>query len=658
MRLKSVYISQYKNLRNFDLSFDGTNFLDVFVGTNGSGKSNLFEALIEIFRHLVEFGGTGNTIGFDYRIAYEIEDKEVRFEWRSGRLAISFDGKPRRSMNGVPLPNNLLIYYSGHNDTVGGLIAHYADEFRERIKKAGPGESRWFLGIGPEYKSLLLTMLLFQPEDNPARRYIVEKLGIESLGLAIPGQTERTEPVIRVVLKRPEYAKGNPRFDIELNDETDSYWRAEGVVRQFLDSLTRCDARLSERFTITEGYLAGEDQYVLHLSLRQLQQEYGEREALWLFRQFDNLKTLGMLAEISAPLRLKGGADGNVQFFSDGQFQTVYIYAVVELFKNSNCLMLLDEPDAFLHPEWQFEFLRQILDITGTAAKSNHVLMSSHSASTITTASENQIRLIGFNGDTAMITTASKVEIIRSLSAGLITFSESEARLSISHILRNSSGAVLFCEGITDELILDVAWTKLYPGTKCPFDIQTAFGRIFLRNLFSRDDLKVNFPNRKMFALFDFDEAYDDWHGLKKGRDEVTDPLKGLTKQLEYRHHYAMLLPVPDVDQLKRQVLDSSGKPWGRGSDSHLSIELIFFKEEWIGQWYARRAAPGGGEIIEFTGEKARFAKDLIPTLPPEEFEILRPVFDFIKEKCITRTLSQPRVETSTIDGVEVGFGM
>jgi len=41
MRLKSVFISQYKNLRNFDLTFDGTSFIDVFVGKNGSGKSNL-----------------------------------------------------------------------------------------------------------------------------------------------------------------------------------------------------------------------------------------------------------------------------------------------------------------------------------------------------------------------------------------------------------------------------------------------------------------------------------------------------------------------------------------------------------------------------------------------------------------------------------------
>ncbi len=49
-----------------------------------------------------------------------------------------------------------------------------------------------------------------------------------------------------------------------------------------------------------------------------------------------------------------------------------------------------------------------------------------------------------------------------------------------------------------------------------------------------------------MFALFDFDEAYDDWNGLKKLEDECIDPFLGLSKRLKYAHHYAMLLPIPN----------------------------------------------------------------------------------------------------------------
>lgn len=93
MRLISLTISQYKNLRDFSLSFDGNSFIDVLVGKNGSGKSNLFEALIEIFRHVFEYdNGKGNP-GFDFTIKYEIDSKETEIAWKAGKFSI--DGKER-----------------------------------------------------------------------------------------------------------------------------------------------------------------------------------------------------------------------------------------------------------------------------------------------------------------------------------------------------------------------------------------------------------------------------------------------------------------------------------------------------------------------------------------------------------------------------------
>jgi len=84
MHLKSLTIGQYKNLKDFTLNFDGSSFLDVFVGKNGSGKSNLFEALIEIFRHLYEYDKEKGDPGFSYTIQYEIDDKDTTIAWSAG----------------------------------------------------------------------------------------------------------------------------------------------------------------------------------------------------------------------------------------------------------------------------------------------------------------------------------------------------------------------------------------------------------------------------------------------------------------------------------------------------------------------------------------------------------------------------------------------
>ena len=632
MRLKSVFISQYKNLRNFDLTFDGTSFIDVFVGKNGSGKSNLFEALIEIFRHLVEFGGTENPIGFDYRISYEINGNETSIAWENEKLTVN--GRERKTLGRTPLPENILVYYSGHNDTVKELVDRYETAFRKRIKGADLTESRRFYGMGPDYKSLLLAMLLMQPEGNTAREYVRQKLSIERIGLPIPGTNELTDPVVRLTLLRPTYALGKSEFNIEANDESDRYWKAAGITREFLNILTLCVESTPGNLTVNQGYFPvdGIDYYVLYLSLRKLQTQFKNLRPQNVFRMFDNLKTLGMLAEISIPLRLADESNSDIGFFSDGQFQSVHIYAIAEFFKDHNCITLLDEPDAFLHPEWQFEFLKQVFEISEAATAKNHVLMSSHSAATIAKASEGQIRMIEIDGNTVKTKRASKSEIIQSLSGGAIAFSETEARLSIDYVLQNTTGAIVFTEGITDKLILETAWSKLYPDAKRKFEIQNAFGCGFLRSLFKSEELKNNFPNRKMFALFDFDEAYNDWKNLCKGCDDViTDPLSGLAKRLKYVHHYALLLPVPHVGIIKNQTLDPTGKPWKL---PYLSIELLFFKEDMIGQSFKRCAMPGGGEIIEFCGDKVTFARDLIPTMPATSFEPLRPTLDFISQKC------------------------
>lgn len=618
MRLTSLYIGQYKNLRDFSLSFDGGSFIDVFVGKNGTGKSNLFEALIEIFRHLVEFDRDKASCDFNYRIGFEIDGKATEIGWNSGKLSIG--GKERKTIGKTPLPDNVLIYYSGHNDTVAKLVEQYEGAFRKRIKRADFDEARYFIGIGPDYKELLLAVLLMQPETCKARQFICQKLGIETVASEA-----------KVVLERPAYA-ADSRFDIELNDETDRYWKPEGITKTFLDRLHGCINTATGSPVRSEGYFSSDDRYILYFDIAKIRQEFADLSPQELFRQFDNLKTLGMLAEITIPLQLTGGVDATIAHFSDGQFQSVYIYSIVELFKDRNCITLLDEPDSFLHPEWQFDFLKQVFEITDTTAKNNHVLMSSHSASTITNANESVINLFEFDGSNVVSKKVRKADVIKSLSAGLISFSESEARLNIHHVLKNTTGAVLFTEGITDEMILETAWSKLFPTEERNFEIQNAFSCGFLRNLIKDNTLYQNHPGRTFFSVFNFDEAYNDWNQL--GQNVQTDPCQCLVKKHNAHESYAMLLPVPTNGQIRNQVINPhTGGNYG--NRSLLTIELLFHGVPGLDQYFVVDTDRTDG-FIKFVsdGQKVAFAKDVVPTLAPACFEVFRPMFEFIKTKC------------------------
>jgi len=618
MRLKSVYISKYKNLEDFKLDFDTNNFIDIFVGKNGSGKSNFFEALIEVFKFIYEFDKKDVSIDFDFDVIYNIDDKDTKITWKNEALLIN--DASRKSIGNTPIPDNLIVYYTGHNDTVGNTIKSYQERFSKRIKTAKFDESRRFIGIGSEYKRLILGVMLLQPEDNKARQYICKALGIDADIVKV-----------QLMLKRPIFA--DRIFEIDNFDENSHFWGTIGVMRGFLERLLKC---IRESYNHGHIYNKIKDKYSVNIDRELFYSEFQEMTIAEQFRLFDNLETLGMIDSIHyAGETIRGYLD----HFSDGQFQSVYIYSIIELFKDRNCITLLDEPDSFLHPEWQFQFLKQVFEITDDDSAKNHVLLSSHSASTLTTIEDDLISLFEIADNKVAVKKACKGDIIKSLSAGMITVTEKEAHLNITHILNSTSGAVLFTEGITDELIIEHAWNKLFHSERCPFIVQNAFDRIFLRNLFSRNELKDNYSGRSMFALFDFDEAYDDWNGLKKTKDECSDPFKGLCKQLIHTSHYALLVPVPNNSDLKPQALKLDDTPWGRGCDSHISIEHLFYSCDLTNEYFTEEPTSCGGKRILFTGDKVKFAKEIIPTLDKDYFEVFRPMFEFIKSKC-TEVLS------------------
>ncbi|WP_394659251.1 ATP-dependent endonuclease [uncultured Novosphingobium sp.] len=621
MRLRSVWISQYKNLRDFSIGFDGDGFIDIFVGKNGSGKSNFLEALIEIFDHIFRFRADEPGPGFDYEINFEIAGAATRIAWRDGLLNIN-DDAGRRTLGATPLPDNVLVYYSGQNDNVTALVKRYEDRYRDTLRRADATMIPRFVGIGPACKKLLIVVLMLLPEASLARQYLCQKLGILN--------NSRT---VRIVLKRPGFA-GTGEFD--PFEDKQLFWGATGVVRTFLDQLVAC---MSSAFTPGTLYDREKDRYTLECNLDVFQEAYGELTSETIFRSFDALRIVGMLDDISIRVALNGLEVSDLNHFSDGQFQSVYLFAVSELFKNPNCLTLLDEPDAFLHPEWQFDFLDQISAISAEAAQTNHILLSSHSASTVAARCDNRIRLFSSGAAGVTIDQPDKSTIVRSLSAGLITFSETEASLNIEQFLANTTRSVLFTEGVTDAEIIKTAWQKLYPGVPPPFEIAQCFDCGHLRKQMGRDELYQGNPGRTFFALFDFDNAYGDWAAVGKvkqanilnGTLEENDVARGLACKRDNRPGYALMLPVPVGLSVRNQVCNANtGRTYG--DQSSFTIELLFHDVAGLEAHFAVDPEhPAGWR--RFIGDKVHFAQDVVPGLDAQHFEPFRSIFDFIQAK-------------------------
>lgn len=621
MRLKHLHIiGEYKNLKDFKLDFDGTSFIDVFVGKNGTGKSNLFEAFLEIFKHIFDHE---YPLSFDYKLQYEIDGSEILIFRKDGKW-LDINEKEVAFINEKLLPSNLLIYYSGHSDTIGDFIKEFNNTHRARLNRNrnselfNPEDARLFFGIGKEYKNILLASILLQSDDLSLKQIIKQKLGIESVGSEI-----------KMVFQKPFFASKDDIFD-EFEPES-RFWGAQGYFKRILNGLWEVD-RIENKYERPEGRINTDDseEYILYRSFNDFKIKFEDKSIFEIFITLDNLKTIGLLKEIDIEVKLANDKIINLGQFSDGQFQSVYILSITEIFKELNCISLLDEPDSFLHPEWQFAFFDQLNEISEASSKNNHILMSSHSASTLTKIEEKTIRVFEHEDHQIVQKRYPKTQIIHMLSAGLITFTESEAKLNINHFLNNTSRAVLFTEGITDEMILETAWRKLNPGIKTNFEIQNAYSCSFLRNTLKDETLYTRFPHKTFFSIFDFDEAYNDWNQL--GTQIENNPVKCLVKKYKAYESYAMLLPVTNTTVSHQVLNNNTGGTYG--NRALLTIELMFHGVPGTEAFFVVDSERTDG-FVKFISDsqKVKFAEDIVPTLDPQYFDVFRPIFDFIDSK-------------------------
>ena len=622
MRVKQIYISQYKNLKDFNIEFEGDSFIDVFIGKNGTGKSNFLEACLEIFKHIYE---KESSISFNYKFVYEINEKEFTIEWKDVKW-VNKEGEKCDLPDDENLPDNILIYYSGHNKTITKLVEHYESNYkaglnRNRKKKSlSKEETRKFIGIGSDYKSLLITVLLLQSDDLNAKKFIVDKLGIESLG-----------EEIKFIFKRPEYASDKKKFHFDEIDPEKRFWGAEGFIRTFLDDLYDVK-RKSNPPARREGYINDEkvEEYILFRDIQSFQETFKTFSSLELFIALDDLKSIGMLMDISIDIKLNTGKKMTINQFSDGQFQSIYIYAITEIFKDKNCVSLLDEPDSFLHPEWQYDFLNQIFEISAESNESNHVLMTSHSAVTLIPHKKDKIRFFDFKEDSSINSYELPKRIaINRLSSNLIQYSEQDQILSIINTIQIENKPVLFTEGKTDPLIIKEAWGKIM-DEEMPFIPFYAFGHAYLSRLIKDESLINEMGGLPVFGLFDYDEAFNSWNSFSD-IEVCEDVNNGLIKKAKDYEVYAIMLPVPKDKPVECQVKNKeTGGTYG--DRSLLGIEHLFCHIDGCKKFFEKDISRPD-KFIKFKGDKVSFAKMEVPKIPKAEFEVFRPIFDFIKSK-------------------------
>lgn len=149
MQLLRICIPTFRNLRDLDIAFathlqPTASVTDAppkpirshtLIGQNGTGKSNLIEALLTIFRDV----DLDREAAFDYTLEYSIRGYVVRIEAdtsKQKRPYVWVDGKAESQgyllNNRELLPAHIFAYYSGRNERIEALFHEHQRRFNLR----------------------------------------------------------------------------------------------------------------------------------------------------------------------------------------------------------------------------------------------------------------------------------------------------------------------------------------------------------------------------------------------------------------------------------------------------------------------------------------------------------------------------------------------
>jgi len=472
MRLESVEIGQYKNLKDFKINFNQDSFLDLIIGKNGSGKSNFFEALIEIFSKLSK----NELPAFKFKLKYTLHNKAIELiSWDTASFTRNGSPLGRASLQNF-LPSNVIYYYAGLDNRLREHFSTLKVAYQKKGLKADELGLRKFIDMDHFYYKLILFVMLVYNE------------GQFSAFLKNFLQIDKFEKIV-LRLRKPDALKREKEF-ITVEG---SFWGIKGVSKSIIDKIMPASKHSEEN---VGGLSDDKESFELLLrddeSFKKIKKDIVSPRAF--FNSLELVFQYGMVDDIKIEMKHPAGSFLS-RGLSEGEKQIITIVGLLLLNENAETLMLLDEPDAFLHPKWQVDLCRKISEYSGEVLSNSHILLNSHSASTLVSSEDNHINLFEFKDNAIGVSSISRKEAVLRLTEGIIALDEDESKLRIDNVIKASDKPILFVEGPSDVMILEKAFKLLYSTEELPFLVQDAFDSCFLRNLLKRHEICQRYPN-------------------------------------------------------------------------------------------------------------------------------------------------------------------
>ena len=372
-------ITRYKNLEDLYVDFRSTSSYCTFIGLNGSGKSNIIEAISAVFYSLYRLTvlrspRKTDQCPFDYRISYIYNEHLVEIE--NGKTK---DGK---KVTEDILPKNVIVNYSGEEDR---LWRQYYEPIYSKFCSKLTDESQRFEAPQMLYvdkycwEIALLTLLYSESADI--------KTFVSSLF-------------------------GNVRnITFEYNMEAFKHWE-QNFAKVFIDELKKHASYTIEEFR----------SLVQHIDFID-----NERTLFLLFYQATEPENDCLISGID--IEFENGC--NVEGLSEGEKKLILVYTILHVLATETSLTMFDEPDSHVHIARKSE----LVEVLNT--ENRYSIVSTHSPIFIEKMLDMNIRFLK-NGHLENI---EKLRYIVELSGGKVNYLDGAFILSSKYVLIVEGGS-------------------------------------------------------------------------------------------------------------------------------------------------------------------------------------------------------------------------
>lgn len=404
MKIKSLWISKYKNVENIELKFD-TDLISLMVGQNGFGKSNLLEALSLIFRDLDLMDTLSDyedwpydTRHFEYKIKYQCKGLDIQINSLKSEFHVyakkigdkhEFEDinftEFRKNKQTIYLPDYVVGYYSGENKRIRETIKPYEEIIVKDLKNnkgLDSGFRKMFFAENFHGQMILLTLLLYRNNDNGFSNCVNDLLndylsfnGLEQFGIRL-NSPDWFDP------KRKEhqiYGVNQLEENLQVNEPSNfPFWNAKGKANKVLQLLYEENTEPPIYYEEKDKDKSTKEYLELNsINLTNKLKEFFPNP-IDFFDAFETLYCAGLLSSIHLKVKNKNDLVYEFAELSEGEQQLVTVLGLVLITGKDDCLFLLDEPDTHLNPKWQRDYIRLLTEFNLNDDKS-HIFVATHS---------------------------------------------------------------------------------------------------------------------------------------------------------------------------------------------------------------------------------------------------------------------------------------